>query len=396
MATEAKRLTPNPNRTLEKPVPRLEDLQQKASNKEKSNKIWGQRINLGGKMMVRPRGSSPSNMRRQVKTPSESRIKKEALYHTGSRRIFDRNSGTGRPLNEMPKKSGAGGHNWGWPGIEVGVELASKEEMREIEREFNPTAPTADEEPQWRGEEEWAEGQDEYFGGEDEDLMEEWSGWEASIAGEERANRWPGYWEGLEGIRSLFGEELRDDEFRIDEPLLHSTWHPPTAFEATTGWRQETREESEEQRRVALSVGGPPKYAEVVAWGNKAAERATFEGVPVIPWGEEPERRNPETRGISNEGRIPASRAQLEERGKLPDNGPLGLEAERLSRRRLYESPASFINEDIKTEMWIDPGIAKRMGTEGNKSSAELEKTKHSEANSKRTADIGDTISIPS
>ena len=93
---------------------------------------------------------------------------------------------------------------------------------------------------------------------------------------------------------------------------------------------------------------------------------------------------------------MPASRSQLEERGKLPDEGPLGLEAERLSRRRLYEAPASFINKDIKTEVWIDPGIAKRMGTEGSKNAGELEKMKQSAATSKRTADIGDTISLPS
>ena len=55
-------------------------------------------------------------------------------------------------------------------------DVANREEMREIEREFNPTAPTAEEEPQreWRGEEEWAEGQEEEYYA-NKDLMEGWT-----------------------------------------------------------------------------------------------------------------------------------------------------------------------------------------------------------------------------
>lgn len=33
-----------------------------------------------------------------------------------------------------------------------------------------------------------------------------WSGWEPVIAGN-LAKQWPGYWEGVESVRSLFGEE---------------------------------------------------------------------------------------------------------------------------------------------------------------------------------------------
>jgi len=98
--------------------------------------------------------------RRFKKHSSDSRAGKDAIYRTGAERIYARKSGTGRPLNERPKKSGAGGHNWGWPGMEVGVELATKEELNAIEREFNPTVPTPEEEFSNESEE-WGSGDDD-------------------------------------------------------------------------------------------------------------------------------------------------------------------------------------------------------------------------------------------
>jgi hypothetical protein len=377
------KLEPNPNRAAS--LPPLEKFHD-TSSKDNSHKLWtGQRVNFGGRMMQRP--------------PPQNRIVKEALYNTGATRIFDRHAGNGRPLNERPKKSGAGGHNWGWAGMEIGVELASKEELRDIEREYNPTAPAAGEEPlpeeTFEGNEEWA-GDGEIFGGEGEGgWLDGFSGWEGMIAGEERASRWPGYWEGLEGVRTLFGDELKSDEFTTNEPLPHATWEFDRYFEPEdlSKEKKDTTEESESTRRVALSVGGPPKYAQVVAWGNKEAERAAFEGVPVIPWGEEKrEEFTTATRDIPRASRLPASRAQHKE-SSLPDEGPLGLEAELMSRGKKDETPANVLNKDIKTEVKIDAHIASKMG--GHKTARELAKTKATEGDKKKF-DIAESVSLPS
>jgi hypothetical protein len=380
--TNKKGLEPNKNRELGQPVPPLEKLYEKSANKEQASKLWtGQKINFGGKMLARP--------------PAKSRIVKEALYNTGAKRVFDRHTGSGRPLKEAPKKSGAGGHNWGWPGIEIGVELASKEELRQLDRQFNPTAPDADEEPhQWKeteADEEW-EGEH----GAEFDDMEGLTGWEYSIAGEERAQTWPGYWQGLEGVRTLYGDQLGADEFTTNADLPHATWQFGANFMAEQhGIEGEELEKEDREKRVALKVGGPPQWAEKVAWGHKESERAAFEGVPVIPWGEEPERTNPLTRGIADEGRAPASRGAG---GELPDEGPLGLEAERLmSSSRREEAPASFINRDIKTVVMKEGGIAEKIGEGkgGEETMREVLEAMKQQGQPTRF-EIGENISLPS
>jgi len=358
----------------------VQPLDEQFTNKQPASKVWtGQKINFGGKMLARP--------------PAKSRIVKEALYNTGAKRVFDRHTGSGRPLKEPPKKSGAGGHNWGWPGIEIGVELASKEELRQLDRQFNPTAPDADEEPQqWReadADEEW-EGE---YGAEFDD-MQGLTGWEYSIAGEERAQAWPGYWQGLEAVRTLFGDTLTSDEFTKDDELPHGTWQFGANFMAEHGTWSEEAEKSEREKRVALKVGGPPQWAEKVAWGHKESERAAFEGVPVIPWGEEPERTNPLTRGIGDEARTPASRGAG---GKLPDEGPLGLEAERLMSSGRREAPASFINRDIETVVMKEGRIAEKIGEGkgGQETMREVLETMKKQGQPTRF-EIGGNISLPS
>jgi len=305
------------------------------------------------------------------KPPSESRVAKEALYRTGAERIYARKSGTGRPLNERPKKSGAGGHNWGWAGIEVGVELATKEELREIEREFTPTAPDAEEEPREEGEEEWAEGDLEsggYWSGEG------LSGWESVISGN---TWWPGYSKGVESIRTLWGDEPAGEEF-ADEEMESS------------GQAQEHWEESDENRSVALSVGGAPKWSEAVAWGDREASKA-LEGAPVIPWGEHAPRPAAWGKKIDiSGGRAPAMRSGPG--SSLPEEGPLGLEAELMTSTKDSTTPANFDNKDITIELKREPGFSIGTGMGGQFNAREQIKMQEAQ----RPFDIADTVSLPS
>lgn len=363
MATTTAKLLPNPNRGQPPPVAPLETLLAQKKGSKEHSVLWnGQRVLPGGRLNPKP--------------PSESRVAKEALYRTGAERIYARKPGTGRPLNEPPKKSGAGGHNWGWAGIEVGVELATKEELREIEREFNPTAPDPDEEPREReeGEEEWAEGDLEsggYWSGEG------LSGWETMIAGN---TWWPGYSRGIESVRTLFGDEPAGDEFNADEEMEQESF----------GQAQEHWEESDENRRVALSVGGPPQWSEGVAWGDREASKA-LEGVPVIPWGEEVP--HPAALGKKMDvsgGRAPAMRSGPG--SNLPEEGPLGLEAEFMTSTKDSTTPANFDNKDIIIELKREPGLSIGGGMGGQINARE--KIKMQEA--QRPFDIADTVSLPS
>lgn len=384
MASRNKKgLEPNKNREAGTPVPPLENILAQSGHKEQVSKVWtGQKINFGGKFLPQ--------------RPQKSRIAKEALYNTGPKRFFDRHAGTGRPLNEAPKKNGGGGHNWGSLGTEIDVELASKEELREFDRQFNPTAPGPGEEPvqeTFEGDEEWAGDEGEFYGSE----FEGFGGWEWMIAGEERAAVWPGYWEGLEGVRVLWGDELKAEDFTSSEELPHASWHAEFSGGDVIDSTQRLAG-ADEERRVALQVGGMPKWVAVgrgtVPWGDKEAERAAFEGAPPALWGREPERRNPETRGISDTGVAPASRAQIT---GLPEEGPLGLEADLMSRGKKEEAPATFINKDIREEVRLDGRITSTIGEgkSGQAAREALQKMKDADKGQARF-DLGENISLPS
>lgn len=97
----------------------------------------------------------------------------------------------------------------------------------------------------------------------------------------------------------------------------------------------------------------------------------------------------PDTRGLTSTA-ASASQA-LQARGRLPDEGPIGLEAERMATGRKDEAPANFDNKDIKTEVRIEPGFASRVG-EGPKSIIEMEKIKEHQMR----LNMAESASLPS
>lgn len=95
---------------------------------------------------------------RSMRLPKLVRAEKELNFATGPQRYYDRHSGSGRPLNENPKKQGGGAHNWGR--ID---DITQAEELVEpdIEDEGAAEAGDADWEDTHLTYDEWLEKQDQ-------------------------------------------------------------------------------------------------------------------------------------------------------------------------------------------------------------------------------------------
>jgi hypothetical protein len=332
MASSEIKLIPNPNHTPEAAI---------LAN-SKSPTVWTGERRSGKKAGPRP---------------GKGRIAKEAQYRTGGQRLFQRHSGSGRPLNEPPKKSGAGGHNWGWYGIEIGVELASKNQLRNIDRVANPVAPA-------QSDEAWEEAWEEAAIG-TENQEEAPVSWEWHIAG--GARRSTGYWTGLESVRTLFGDEAPADN--QESELCHADFLSFASAVVRDYLYTHGSQEVESERKLALKLGGPPKYFENIAWGDKEAEQAFFTGVPVIPWGDEEDTmENSAERKIPKGNTAPVHR-RMRDRGRMPQEGSLGLEAERLMGRHggggSKEPASKLASKNIITSLKLSSGVD-RQGRRGS------------------------------